>query len=80
MSAIFPEWFYLLSPIAALAVMVLVQAVVLRLRRGEQFFSSVVIGFVAGLLVVLALQVVLLLVFRRNLDRWILAFVANPAV
>ena len=44
----------------ALAVMVVVQAVVLRLRRGEQFFGSVVVGFVVGLLVVLALQAVLL--------------------
>jgi hypothetical protein len=41
---------------------------------------SVVVGFVAGLLVVLALQAVLLLVFPRNLDRWILALVANPAI
>ncbi len=80
MSAISPEWFYLLSPIAALAVMVVVQAVVLRLRRGEQFFGSVVIGFVVGLLVVLALQAGLLLVLPRNLDRWVLALVANPAI
>jgi len=74
------EWFYLLSPIVALAVMVVVQAVVLRLRRGEQFFGSVVVGFVVGLLAVLALQVVLLMVFPRNLDRWVLAIVANPAI
>ena len=80
MSAISPEWFYLLTPIAALAVMVVVQAIILRLRRGGQFFGSVVIGFVAGLLVVLALQVVLLLGFSRNLDRWVLAIVANPAI
>jgi len=80
MSAISPEWFYLLSPIVALAVMVLVQAIVLRLRRGEQFFGSVVMGFVVGLLVVLALQAVLLLLFPRNLDRWVLALVANPAI
>jgi hypothetical protein len=75
-----PEWFYLASPIVALAVMVVVQAVVLRLRRGEQFFSSVVAGFAAGLLAVLALQVVLLLIFPRNLDRWVLALFANPAI
>jgi hypothetical protein len=74
------EWFYLLSPIVALAVMVVVQAVVLRLRRGEQFFGSVVVGFVVGLLAVLALQVVLLMVFPRYLDRWVLAIVANPAI
>jgi hypothetical protein len=75
-----PEWFYLASPIVALAVMVVVQAVVLRVRRGEQFFGSVVVGFAAGLLAVLALQVVLLLIFPRNLDRWVLALVANPAI
>ena len=74
------EWFYLASPIVALAVMVVVQAAVLRLRRGEQFFGSVVAGFTAGLLTVLALQVVLLLTFPRNLDRWVLALVANPAI
>ena len=80
MSAISPDWFYLLSPIVALAVMVVVQAVVLRARRGEQFFGSVVMGFVAGLLVVLAIQALLLLVFPRNSDRWVLALVANPAI
>ena len=80
MSAIFPEWFYLLSPIAALAVMVLVQAIILRLRRGGQFFGSVVIGFVAGLLAVLAMQVVLLLFFPQIPSRWVLAVVANPAI
>jgi hypothetical protein len=80
MSAISPDWFYLLSPIVALAVMVVVQAVVLRFRRGEQFFGSVVIGFVVGLLVVLALQAALLLIFPRNVDRWVLALLANPAI
>lgn len=80
MSAVSPEWFYLLSPIAALAVMVVVQALFLRARRGEQFFGSVVAGFFSGLLAVFALQVVLLLVFPRNLDRWVLALVANPAI
>jgi hypothetical protein len=74
------EWFYLASPIVALAVMMVVQAVVLRLRRGEQFFGSVVGGFVAGLLAVLALQAVLLLLFPRNFDRWVLALLANPAI
>jgi len=75
-----PDWFYLASPIVALAVMVVVQAVVLRVRQGGHFFGSVVIGFLAGLLVVLALQVALLMVFPRNLDRWVLALVANPAI
>jgi len=74
------EWVYLLSPVAALAVMVVVQAITLRLRQGERFFGSVVAGFVAGLFVVLALQAVLLLVFPRNLDRWVLALAANPAI
>jgi len=74
------DWLYLVSPIAALAVMVVVQAVVLRVHRGERFFKSVVAGFLAGLLVVLPLQAVLLLVFPRNLDRWVLALVANPAI
>jgi hypothetical protein len=74
------EWFYLASPIVALAVMVVVQAVVLRLRRGERFFGSVVAGFIVGLFTVLALQVVLLMVFPRNPDRWVLALVANPAI
>ena len=75
-----PEWFYLLSPILALVAMVVVQAVFLRLRGGEQFFTSVVAGFLAGLLVAIAMQVALLWVFPRNFDRWVLAFVANPAI
>jgi len=75
-----PEWFYLLSPILALAVMVVVQATVLRARGGEQFFASVIAGFLAGLVVAIAMQVALLWVFPRNLDRWILAVVANPAI
>jgi hypothetical protein len=74
------EWFYLASPIVALAMMVVVQAVVLRLRQGEQFFGSVVVGFLAGLLTVLALQVVLLVVFPRNPDRLVLGLVANLAI
>ncbi len=60
--------------------MVVVQAVVLRLRQGEQFFGSVVVGFLAGLLTVLALQVVLLVVFPRNPDRLVLGLVANLAI
>ncbi|MEI6338221.1 MAG: hypothetical protein WCQ57_06505 [Verrucomicrobiota bacterium] len=80
MNSLAPEWFYLLSPIAALAVMVVVQAVVLRARGGERFFGSVVAGFLAGLFTVFALQVVLLLVCPRNFDRWVLALVANPAI
>jgi len=80
MSSISPNWFYLLSPLVALAVMVVVQAVVLRFRRGEQFFGSVVAGFIAGLLTALSLQAILLLIFPRNLDRWVLALVANPAI
>lgn len=75
-----PEWFYLLSPIMALAVMVVVQAVALRARRGNWFFRSVVAGFLAGLVIAIAMQVTLLLVFPRNLDRWVLAVVANPAI
>jgi len=75
-----PEWFYLLSPILALVAMVVVQAVFLRLRGGEQFFTSVVAGFLAGLLFALAMQVALLWVFPRNFDRLVLAFVANPAI
>lgn len=74
------DWFYLLSPVVALAVMVTVQALVLRLRKGDLFFGSVVVGFLAGLLVVLALQACLLLLFPRNFDRWVLALVANPAI
>ena len=64
-----PEWFYLLSPILALTAMVVLQAVVLRLRGAEQFFPSVVAGFLAGLVVAIAMQVALLWVFPRNLDR-----------
>ena len=75
-----PEWFYLLSPILALAVMVVVQATVLRARGGEQFFASVMAGFLAGLVVAIAMQVALLWVFPRNFDRWVLAVVANPAI
>lgn len=74
------EWLFLLSPTVALAVMVVVQATVLRLRRGDQFFGSVVVGFLAGLLAVLAFQVVLLVVLPRNVDRWVLALIANPAI
>lgn len=79
-NSVAPEWYYLSSPVLALVVMVVVQAVVLRLRRGEQFFGSVIVGFLAGLLVVLAMQGMLLMAFPRNLDRWILALAANPAI
>ncbi len=80
MMSLGPEWGYFASPIAALATMVVVQAVVLRLRQGERFFGSVFAGFAVGLFVVLALQALLLLFFPRNLDRWVLALVANPSI
>lgn len=75
-----PDWFYLLSPILSLALMVVVQAVVLRARQGEKFFASVVAGFLTGFLGVLGLQVVLLWAFPRNCDRWVLAALVNPAI
>lgn len=74
------EWFYLASPVAALSVMVAAQAALLRLRRGEHFFGSVVGGFLAGGAALLALQAALLLAFPRTSDRWFLALVANPAI
>jgi len=80
MNSIAPEWYFLASPVLALVVMVVVQAVVLHLRRGERFFGSVISGFLAGALVVVGLQAALLTVFPRDLDRWVLALVANPAI
>lgn len=72
-----PEFWFLASPIVALAVMVLVQTVLLRAARGEHFFRSVVIGFGSGFVVNAVLQVVLLSVFPANPDRWVLALLVN---
>ena len=80
MKRAFADSMYFLSPISALFLMVVVQAVVLRLRGGGKFFGSVVIGFISGLLAVLIIQVFLLMFFPRNPDRWVLATVANPAI
>ncbi len=71
---------YLLSPVWGLAVMVIVQAMVLRARGGDRFFGSVVAGFLAGMLVTLALQAALLLFFPRDLNAWFLAVLVNPAL
>ena len=79
-NSIAPEWYFLASPVLALFVMVVVQAVVLRLRRGDRFFGSVISGFLAGALLIFALQAILLTVFPRDPDRWVLALIANPAI
>lgn len=71
------EFFYLASPVAALAVMVAVQGWALRLWRGEHFFRSVVFGFVAGFATVLLLQVLLLSGYEATADRWVLAVLVN---
>ncbi len=72
-----PEFWFLLSPIAALLVMLAVQTVLLRLARGEHFFRSVVLGFGAGFVANAAAQVALLLVFPATADRWVLAIFVN---
>lgn len=72
-----PELWFLLSPIAALLVMLAVQTVLLRLSRGEHFFRSVVAGFGAGFLANAAFQGALLFVFPATLDRWVLAVLVN---
>jgi hypothetical protein len=72
-----PEILYFASPIISLAVMVVVQTMFLRLWRGEHFFKSVVLSFLAGGAVVATLQVALLLVFPITVDRLVLALLVN---
>lgn len=74
------EFYFLVSPILGLAVMVIVQAIVLRARGVDRFFGSVVAGFLAGMLVTLALQATLLFFFPRDMNIWILAVLVNPAL
>lgn len=71
------EFWFLLSPVAALVVMLVVQTVLLRQSRGENFFRSVVFGFLAGFLTNVVLQVALLLTFPATLDCWVLAVLVN---
>jgi hypothetical protein len=52
------RWWPIFAPIVALAVNVVVQIVAFRLRRGRQFFQSVVLGFAVGLLALLVLQAI----------------------
>lgn len=72
-----PEFWFLVSPVAALAVMVVVQTVLLRASRGEHFFRSVVRGFLAGLLANLVFQAALLCCFPFTPDRLVLAALVN---
>lgn len=71
------EFWYLASPVAALAVMVVVQGAALRWWRGEHFFRSVVLGFAAGFAAVVLFQVLLLAGFGPSADRWVLAVLVN---
>jgi len=71
------EFLFLLSPITALAVMVVVQTVLLRMTRGGNFFRSVVLGFGAGFSANVVFQAALLLVFPATFDRWVLAGLVN---
>jgi hypothetical protein len=71
------EFWFLLSPVAALVVMLVVQTVLLRQSRGENFFRSVVFGFLAGCAANFAFQIVLLLVFPITVDRLVLALLVN---
>jgi hypothetical protein len=80
MDTIQPEWFFLASPLAALAVMAIVQAAAMRLWRGERLYHSLGAGFAAGLAALLLAQVVLVLTFPRVADRWVLAAIGNPAI
>lgn len=80
MPPIAPEWFHMASAPTALAAMVLVQALVMRFRRGGGLYKSLGIGFAAGLVLLVALQAGLLAAFPAVPDRWVLALLVNPAI
>jgi hypothetical protein len=80
MPTIAPEWFHMASAPAALAVMVIVQALVMRFQRGGGLYKSLGAGFVAGLALLAALQAWLLAAFPAIADRWVLALAVNPAI
>jgi len=80
MTGIDPEWLHLASAPAALAAMMLVQALAMRFRRGGGPYQSLAAGFVTGLFVLVALQAWLLMAFPDVPDRWVLVLAVNPAI
>jgi hypothetical protein len=80
MTGIDPEWLHLASAPAALATMMLVQALAMRFRRGGGPYHSLAAGFVTGLVVLVVLQAWLLTAFPDVPDRWVLALAVNPTI
>lgn len=73
-------WLYPVCPFAALAVMVIVQGMLMRVARRKAFYRSVIAGFLAGLIVLAVLQVALAHHLGELRARCVLLVAANPAV
>lgn len=73
-------WLYPVCPFAALAVFVLVQGLLLRLAPRKAFYRSVVAGFLAGSLALVAAQAWVAHVLPGIPHRTTLLVVANPAM
>jgi len=69
--------YLILTPIAALALNVIVQVSALRGRRGTQFFRSIVEGFFAGALLLAILQIAFVPRGGFSIDFLVLIFLVN---
>ena len=74
------SWIYPVCPFAALTFMVIVQGVLMRVARRKTFYHSVIAGFLAGLVVLVVLQVALAHHLGELRARCVLLVAVNPAV
>lgn len=74
------SWLYPVCPFAALAVMVIVQGVLMRVARRKAFYRSVIAGFLAGLVALAACQLTVAHHLGELQQRNVLLLAANPAV
>lgn len=74
------SWLYPVCPLAALATMVVVQGLLMRMARCKAFYRSVVSGFLAGLVTLVVCQFALAHHLGELREQCVLLVAANPAV
>jgi hypothetical protein len=70
----------LITPIAAILINLATQVILYRVRRGREYFRSIIEGFLAGAIVLTASEAFFILSANRVTDRLILALLVNGPI
>ena len=70
----------LIAPIVAMLVNLLTQVTVYRLRRGRQYFRSIIDGFLVGAIALAASETFLIAAGNPTTDRFLLALLVNAPI